>query len=85
MHQVIDNVRQKCGSGIAIEIRLSGSELSENGYTVEEGVQIAKSIDGKIDLLHISAGTFPESQNGNSDASFHVFASRLQCVSGGSH
>lgn len=56
--EVIDSVRKAVGPGFPIEFRLSGSELFDGGYDLQEGVAIAKLIEDKIDLLHISAGTY---------------------------
>ncbi len=56
--EVLDSVRASVGPGFPIEFRMSGSELFEGGYTVEDGIEIAKLIEDKIDLLHVSAGTY---------------------------
>ncbi len=53
---VIDAVRKRVGSAMPIEIRLSGAEWVPGGYDVDECVAIAKALDGKVDLLHISTG-----------------------------
>ena len=42
----------------AIEFRLSGSELFEGGYDLDDGIEIAKLLESRIDLLHVSAGTY---------------------------
>ena len=39
-----------------IECRISGSEAVEEGYDITEGVEIAKAIDGKVDIVHVSTG-----------------------------
>jgi 2,4-dienoyl-CoA reductase-like NADH-dependent reductase (Old Yellow Enzyme family) len=39
-----------------IECRISGSEAAEEGYDKTEGVEIAKAIDGKVDIVHVSTG-----------------------------
>ena len=52
----IESVRKYVGAGFPIELRMSGSEYSDKGYDLEEGVKIAKALDGKVDILHISAG-----------------------------
>ncbi len=54
---VIQAIRDAVGPAFPIEIRLSGSEVFEGGYDVEYGVRIARALDGKVDLLHISAGS----------------------------
>ena len=56
--RVLDKVREAVGPMFPIEFRLSGSELFEGGYTLEDGVEIAKMLESKIDLLHVSAGTY---------------------------
>lgn len=53
---VIDRVRQRCGDDFLIEYRMSGSEEIEGGLTQEEGIAFAKLLDGKVDLIHVSAG-----------------------------
>ncbi|MBR4702404.1 MAG: FAD-dependent oxidoreductase [Oscillospiraceae bacterium] len=53
---VIEAVRKRIGNAMPIEIRLSGAEWVPGGYDADECVAIAKALDGKVDLLHISAG-----------------------------
>lgn len=57
---VAENIRKKCGDGVAIDFRLSGSDFMENSATLEDVVQAAKLLDGKVDMLHISAATFDD-------------------------
>lgn len=56
--EVLDSVRKAVGPGFPIEFRMSGSELFEGGYNLSEGVEIAKLLESRIDLLHVSAGTY---------------------------
>ena len=56
--EVLDSVREAVGEGFPIEFRLSGSELFEGGYDLAEGIEIAKLIESRVDLLHVSAGTY---------------------------
>ncbi len=56
--EVLDAVREAVGPFFPIEFRFSGSELFEGGYDLEEGVRIARQLELKIDLLHVSAGTY---------------------------
>ncbi len=55
---VIDAIRERCGKDLIIEFRMSGSELVEGGLTLEDQIEFAKLIDGKVDLIHVSSGTF---------------------------
>lgn len=56
--EVLKAVREAVGPFFPIEFRLSGSELFEGGYDLEEGCRIAQQIEPYIDLLHVSAGTY---------------------------
>lgn len=56
--EVLQSVRDAVGPGFPIEFRMSGSELFEGGYDLDEGVQIAQMIEEYVDLIHVSAGTY---------------------------
>lgn len=58
MLEVIERIRAHCGPDFPIEVRMSGTELADEqgGYTLADGVEIAKVLDGKVDLIHVSAG-----------------------------
>lgn len=53
---VIEKIRAVIGPNFPIEYRMSGAELVEGGYTIEEGIAMAKMLDGKVDIIHVSAG-----------------------------
>ena len=53
---VIESVRKAVGPRMPIEFRLSGSEVAPEGYGIEGGVEIAKKLDGNVDIIHVSAG-----------------------------
>lgn len=54
--RVLDSIRAAVGPGFPIEFRMSGAEFTEGGYDINEGIEIAKLIAPKVDLLHVSAG-----------------------------
>lgn len=56
--EILKAVRSAVGPRFPIEFRMSGSELVERGYDIQEGILIAKMIEPYVDLLHISAGTY---------------------------
>ncbi len=56
--RVLDAARVAVGERFPIEFRMSGSELFEGGYDLAEGTAIAHALESKIDLLHVSAGTY---------------------------
>lgn len=53
---VIDRVRERVGNDFPIELRISGSELAEGGYTLEDAITLAQMVEHKVDLIHVSAG-----------------------------
>ena len=54
---VIEKIREYTGRDFPIEFRMSGSERCPGGYGIDTGIEIAKLLDGKVDLIHVSAGT----------------------------
>ncbi len=56
--EVLKEVRKAVGIGFPIELRMSGSELFEGGYTIEDGIKIAKAVEEYVDLIHVSAGSY---------------------------
>ena len=55
--EVCKAVRNAVGPAFPIEMRISGSECNPAGYDIDEGVAIAKQLDGYLDLIHVSAGS----------------------------
>lgn len=56
--EVLAAVRGAVGPGFPIEVRLSGSELFDGGYGIEEGCKIAQAVEEYVDLIHVSAGSY---------------------------
>lgn len=54
--RVLDAIRAAVGPGFPIELRMSGAEFTKGGYDIDEGVELAKLLAPKVDLLHVSAG-----------------------------
>ena len=71
VREVLEAVRSAVGPGFPIELRMSGSELFEGGYDIEEGCRIAAALEDLVDLIHVSAGSY---QFGFFDTHLPVFA-----------
>lgn len=56
--EILKSIREEVGPFFPIEFRMSGSELCEGGYGIEEGVQIAQMVEPYCDIIHVSAGTY---------------------------
>ncbi|MDR0851005.1 MAG: NAD(P)/FAD-dependent oxidoreductase [Clostridiales Family XIII bacterium] len=54
--EVIDEVRNRCGDKLAIELRISGNELTPGGLDEDDMVKFINMIEGKVDLVNVSAG-----------------------------
>ena len=54
--EVIEAIKTRCGRGFPIEYRISGSELTEGGMTLQDTIEFLKMIEDKVDLIHVSAG-----------------------------
>lgn len=55
---ILDAIRQRVGRKLLIEYRISGSEFTEGGFTPEDCIEYLKMIQDKIDIAHISCGSF---------------------------
>lgn len=56
--EILIAIRQATGDRFPIELRMSGSELFDGGYDIEEGVKIAQTLQEYVDLIHVSAGSY---------------------------
>lgn len=56
--EILEAVRNAVGPQFPIEFRMSGSELFEGGYDINEGVKIAQAVEPYVDLIHVSAGSY---------------------------
>lgn len=55
---ILDAIRQRVGRKLLIEYRVSGSELTPGGFTQRDCVDFLKLIQDRIDIAHISCGSF---------------------------
>ena len=55
--EICKAIRKKVGPKFPIEMRISGSECYEGGYGIDEGIALAKQLDGYADMIHVSAGS----------------------------
>lgn len=56
--RVLTAIHEAAGPGFPIELRMSGSELFDGGYDIEEGCRIAEGLEDLVDLIHVSAGSY---------------------------
>lgn len=64
LSMIVDDIRTKCGLNFPIEMRLSGDEFTEGGMELPKVVEVAKILDDKVDMIHVSATTFNDTTAG---------------------
>ena len=52
----LDSIRRHCGPDFPIEVRISGTDFIEGGISLEEATQLVKMLEGKCDMVNVSAG-----------------------------
>ena len=53
---ICDGIHRRLGAGFPIEVRISGSECYDGGFGIENGIAVAKQLEGHCELIHVSAG-----------------------------
>lgn len=66
--EALQSVRDAVGPGFPIEVRLSGTEVFDEGYSdqdnvkggygIEDGIKIAQAVEDLVDMIHVSAGSY---------------------------
>ena len=67
---VAEAIRAACGADFPIDFRISGEDFMENGATLADTVYLARELQRRIDMLHVSATSFHSRQ-----ASIRMFPS----------
>lgn len=55
---VCRKIKEICGEDFLIEYRMSGSERTPDGMTLEDGIEFAKIIQDYVDLIHVTSGVY---------------------------
>ncbi|HAS42201.1 MAG TPA: hypothetical protein DCS93_17120 [Microscillaceae bacterium] len=55
---IIQEIRQAVGPEFPIGVKLNSSDFQRGGFTEDESLEVIKMLNGKIDLLEISGGTY---------------------------
>jgi 2,4-dienoyl-CoA reductase-like NADH-dependent reductase (Old Yellow Enzyme family)/thioredoxin reductase len=57
LREVIADIRAKVTDGFVVGLRISGSELDEQGLTENEALETVSRLDDSIDYVHVTVGT----------------------------
>ena len=55
---IVERTRQEVGKDFPISVKLNSSDFQKGGFTEEESLEVIKLLEGKIDLLEVSGGTY---------------------------
>ena len=55
---IINKIRKRVGEDFIVGYRISGAEFVEDGLTIEDTSAFVKSVQDKIDYIHVSAGVY---------------------------
>jgi len=56
--RIVEECRQALGEEFPISVKLNSSDFQRGGFSEEDSLQVIQMLDGKIDLLEISGGTY---------------------------
>ena len=56
--EILTAIREAVGPQFPIELRMSGSELFDGGYDLDEGCRIAAALEDLVNIIHVSAGSY---------------------------
>jgi 2,4-dienoyl-CoA reductase-like NADH-dependent reductase (Old Yellow Enzyme family)/thioredoxin reductase len=52
----LENIRKKVGKNFPVDMRMTGDEIIEGGYHIDEGIKIAKMLAPYVDMIQVSTG-----------------------------
>lgn len=52
----LENIRKKVGKNFPVDMRMTGDEIIEGGYHIDEGKEIAKLLSPYVDMIQVSTG-----------------------------
>lgn len=61
--QVLKAVREKIGNDMVIEIRISGDEHQDGGWSIEDVIKFSHMVEGIVDIIQISSGDYHNSEH----------------------
>lgn len=58
LRTIIDETRKVVGPNYPISVKLNSSDFQKGGFSEDESLKVIQMLEGKIDLLEISGGTY---------------------------
>ena len=52
----LETIRSKVGKNFPVDMRMTGDEIIEGGYHIEEGMEIARLLSPYVDMIQVSTG-----------------------------
>jgi 2,4-dienoyl-CoA reductase-like NADH-dependent reductase (Old Yellow Enzyme family) len=61
--ELLDDIRDKCGSDFPVGVRINGEDYIDNGWTLPEALRLAELLEKRgVAYLHVSAGVYGSKQ-----------------------
>ena len=54
--EILKSIREKVGPDFIIELRINGADMDVGGTTADETAEFCSTLDGLVDIIHISSG-----------------------------
>lgn len=55
---IAQEIKRRCGKQFPIEFRVSAAEHIPGGYTIEDTISMCRILEGNVDLINVSNGSF---------------------------
>lgn len=82
---IVSRIRASVSAKFAVTVKLNSADFQRGGFEEEDGIAVAEMLDGKIDLLEISGGSYEapamvgaRSSTRSREAYFLEFAEKLR-------
>lgn len=53
---ILKSIRDRVGKDFIVELRINGADMVEGGATVKDTAEFCSTLDGLVDLIHVSSG-----------------------------
>lgn len=75
---IAQEIKRRCGKHFPVEFRLSAAEHVPGGYTVEDTIALCNYLEGNVDLINISNGSFGSKEAAKLTIGSNIFMPRGQ-------
>jgi len=70
---IAQEIKRRCGRDFVVEFRLSAAEHIPGGYTIEDTIALCRMLEGSVDLINVSNGSFASRESAKLTIGSSVF------------